>query len=146
MSSLVGRFLGRDPIKYIGSPFNLYEFTSSKPLVERDPYGLYSYEYCKRRQDLCILAANDEYQQCIRDGWPSAICTTSRASRHALCRAEFGRCMVAKPLAVCAGAVLVVGGAALCCADSPVPGPADCVGAPIAACGLCCMKLAEDPE
>jgi RHS repeat-associated protein len=41
MSPLAGRFLGRDPIGYEGSPNGLYTFTSSNALRNTDPTGLY---------------------------------------------------------------------------------------------------------
>jgi len=39
MSPCAGRFLGRDPIGYEGSPFGLTEFLSSGPLISIDPEG-----------------------------------------------------------------------------------------------------------
>lgn len=39
MSPLAGRFLGRDPIGYEGSPFGLAEFMYSQPLIRIDPSG-----------------------------------------------------------------------------------------------------------
>ena len=39
MSPLAGRFLGRDPIGYEGSPYVLYEPLDSRPLQECDPTG-----------------------------------------------------------------------------------------------------------
>jgi RHS repeat-associated protein len=41
MSPLAGRFLGRDPIGYLGSPFNAHEFFESKSLSVIDPIGLW---------------------------------------------------------------------------------------------------------
>ena len=41
MSPLAGRFLGRDPIGYQGSSFNVYEFLESKSLDATDPSGLW---------------------------------------------------------------------------------------------------------
>jgi RHS repeat-associated protein len=43
MSPGAGRFLGRDPIGYEGSPYHLYELFDSKPLITRDPSGERSY-------------------------------------------------------------------------------------------------------
>jgi RHS repeat-associated protein len=40
MSGLAGRFMGRDPIGYDGSPFDLYEFLLSNPIRYTDPTGL----------------------------------------------------------------------------------------------------------
>lgn len=51
MSPSAGRFLGKDPIGYKGSPFDLYEYVKGHPLVERDPMGL------DRCTDLCDAAA-----------------------------------------------------------------------------------------
>lgn len=34
-----GRFLGRDPIGYVGSPWNLYEYVNGRPLIFVDPNG-----------------------------------------------------------------------------------------------------------
>jgi RHS repeat-associated protein len=51
MSPIAGRFLGRDPIGFNGSPFDLYEYVKGHPLVERDPMGL------NRCTDLCDAAA-----------------------------------------------------------------------------------------
>ncbi|MFN6131247.1 MAG: RHS repeat domain-containing protein [Planctomycetota bacterium] len=39
MSPSAGRFLGRDPIGYRGSPFDLFEFLESHPSTAIDPYG-----------------------------------------------------------------------------------------------------------
>jgi hypothetical protein len=39
MSPLAGRFIGRDPIGYVGSPFNLFEYVKSQPLFRTDPSG-----------------------------------------------------------------------------------------------------------
>jgi RHS repeat-associated protein len=39
MSPSAGRFLGRDPIGFEGSPFNLYEFLGGEALTEIDPTG-----------------------------------------------------------------------------------------------------------
>jgi len=38
----IGRFMSRDPIGFIGSPYDHYEFVEGMPLVKRDPYGLES--------------------------------------------------------------------------------------------------------
>ncbi|QDV84101.1 RHS repeat domain-containing protein [Planctomycetes bacterium TBK1r] len=38
--SIAGRFCSRDPIGFMGSPFNLYEYVSAMPLSARDPSGL----------------------------------------------------------------------------------------------------------
>jgi RHS repeat-associated protein len=51
MSPSAGRFLGRDPIGFKGSPFDLVEYVKGYPLVERDPMGL------DRCTDLCDAAA-----------------------------------------------------------------------------------------
>jgi hypothetical protein len=40
MSPIAGRFLGRDPIGFEGSPFDLYEFVEGRVLVSTDPKGL----------------------------------------------------------------------------------------------------------
>jgi RHS repeat-associated protein len=39
MSGLTGRFLTRDPMKYTGSPWDLYEFLNSRPTSSTDPSG-----------------------------------------------------------------------------------------------------------
>jgi RHS repeat-associated protein len=39
MSPSAGRFLGRDPIGYVGSKWDLYEFVKSQPQTSMDPYG-----------------------------------------------------------------------------------------------------------
>jgi RHS repeat-associated protein len=39
MSGLAGRFMGRDPIGYSGSPWDLYEFLGSNSLTKVDPSG-----------------------------------------------------------------------------------------------------------
>ena len=39
MSPLAGRFIGRDPIGYGGSPYDLYEYCGSNPVVNVDPAG-----------------------------------------------------------------------------------------------------------
>lgn len=36
----LGRFCSRDPIEFLGSEYNLFEYTQSKPMVALDPYGL----------------------------------------------------------------------------------------------------------
>jgi RHS repeat-associated protein len=41
MSGLTGRFLTRDPMKYKGSPWDLYEFVDSRALHLVDPLGLH---------------------------------------------------------------------------------------------------------
>lgn len=51
MSPSAGRFLGRGPIGFKGSPFDLVEYVKGHPLVERDPMGL------DRCTDLCDAAA-----------------------------------------------------------------------------------------
>jgi RHS repeat-associated protein len=40
MSGLAGRFMGRDPIEFEGSQWNLYEFVSSRVTVAIDPFGM----------------------------------------------------------------------------------------------------------
>jgi RHS repeat-associated protein len=40
MSPKTGRFLGRDPIGYKGSPWDLYEFLDGSPVLKLDPKGL----------------------------------------------------------------------------------------------------------
>ena len=39
-----GRFIGRDPIGFEGSEWNLFEFTNSNPSSRRDPYGLWGWD------------------------------------------------------------------------------------------------------
>jgi RHS repeat-associated protein len=39
MSPKSGRFLGRDPIGYEGSEWNLYEYCDARPLISTDPSG-----------------------------------------------------------------------------------------------------------
>jgi RHS repeat-associated protein len=36
----LGRFVGRDPTRYAGSPWNLYEYVQSRPSLQTDPSGL----------------------------------------------------------------------------------------------------------
>ena len=45
MSGLTGRFLTRDPIRYRGSKWNLYELVNSQPLRRVDPFGLEGASY-----------------------------------------------------------------------------------------------------
>jgi len=40
MSPIAGRFLGRDPMKYSGSPWNFYEFVNGLVMSRTDPTGL----------------------------------------------------------------------------------------------------------
>ena len=42
-----GRFINRDPIRYLGGTMNLYEYVSSNPVFWVDPYGYGIGTYCK---------------------------------------------------------------------------------------------------
>jgi RHS repeat-associated protein len=42
MSGLTGRFLSTDPVKYLGSEWNLFAYCENKSLNRSDPYGLCS--------------------------------------------------------------------------------------------------------
>jgi RHS repeat-associated protein len=46
MSPSAGRFLGRDPIGYEGSPNSLYEYVRARALISMDPKGLYQIADC----------------------------------------------------------------------------------------------------
>lgn len=35
----MGRFVSRDPIGYVGSPMNLYQYAAANPVVNIDPEG-----------------------------------------------------------------------------------------------------------
>jgi len=48
-SAELGRFIGRDPIGYMGSPWNLYEYVNAKPNFAADPLGLGDLEDCIKR-------------------------------------------------------------------------------------------------
>jgi RHS repeat-associated protein len=79
MSPLAGRFLGRDPIGFKGSPYGLYEFVDSKPLMMVDPSGECSIasiqaalnliqSYISAYQSLPFvfpLYANNPHQHCV---------------------------------------------------------------------------------
>jgi RHS repeat-associated protein len=49
MSGLTGRFLGRDPIGFKGSPYNLHELAKSSPILRRDPLGLACAKECEEK-------------------------------------------------------------------------------------------------
>jgi RHS repeat-associated protein len=65
--SVAGRFCSRDPIGFEGSPWNLYEFVDSRPLVKTDPSG--------ERSWTCITAA-----ACL--AVPIGVCGATCASGH----------------------------------------------------------------
>jgi hypothetical protein len=46
MSPGAGRFLGRDPIGYDGSPNSLYAYVRASSLISMDPKGLYQIAGC----------------------------------------------------------------------------------------------------
>ncbi len=46
MSPNAGRFLGRDPTGYEGSPNSLYEYVRARALISMDPKGLYQIADC----------------------------------------------------------------------------------------------------
>jgi RHS repeat-associated protein len=54
MNPSAGRFVGRDPIGYEGSPYDLYEYCESNPIRFLDPFG---YGICGLPDDLNL---NDE--------------------------------------------------------------------------------------
>ncbi len=43
MSGVSGRFIGRDPIGYLGSTWNIYGYLSSRAIIEVDPMGLHNF-------------------------------------------------------------------------------------------------------
>ena len=62
MSPIAGRFLGRDPIGYMGSPYLLYEFLSGEVLTLNDPSGKAT---TADRGWPCYQAAWDAYDACM---------------------------------------------------------------------------------
>lgn len=57
-SPALARFLSQDPIGFVGSPWNLYEYVNSKPILFIDPSGLLTlqecYEKCRRGWLICL--------------------------------------------------------------------------------------------
>jgi RHS repeat-associated protein len=71
MSPLAGRFLGRDPIGYVGSPVNLYLALDTNPTKKVDPSGKAT---LKELEDECVrlkdkVFAHSIPQNCKNNGW-----------------------------------------------------------------------------
>ncbi|MEM8672190.1 MAG: RHS repeat-associated core domain-containing protein, partial [Planctomycetota bacterium] len=49
----LGRWCTRDPVGYEGSPFHLYQYVASSPLIATDPYGLYDWIDQDGMRDKC---------------------------------------------------------------------------------------------
>ncbi|QDT00618.1 RHS repeat domain-containing protein [Adhaeretor mobilis] len=103
-ASHLGRWVNRDPIGYLGSEWNLYEYASSAIAIYRDPYGLeprtceqlnihnaWENKKCRKR---CFLAPHDTgylsgrrgvYWLCRDKGRPSEEC-------HELARKDIREC------------------------------------------------------
>ena len=134
MSPSAGRFLGRDPIGYEGSEWGLYEIFESSSTRFTDPLGL----SCTDDYNACDRESEADYRQCVRLG--GRMCYWNYRRDQAICTAKFTSC-VARANARTIGGICLVGvGGVICCIDTPLPGPADCIGGPVIACGLtmCC--------
>jgi RHS repeat-associated protein len=61
MSPIAGRFIARDPVGYLGSKFNLFEFVRAHVLVRLDPKGLDDgdVDYCKKAPNPCAGSLED---------------------------------------------------------------------------------------
>ncbi|HUP77904.1 MAG TPA: RHS repeat-associated core domain-containing protein, partial [Pirellula sp.] len=64
----LGRWLTRDPIGFIGSPYDLYEFNGSSPPNSIDPEGLHDNPACARRAlyDPKPDKAFEEFKKCMK--------------------------------------------------------------------------------
>jgi len=158
----LGRFASRDPVGYVDGPVLYAAYFAVRGLC--DPTGL----SCRIEWEADLEECNDQAIECNRrcmkkrPPWPlkkgsyahvaycEAKCQAAYMACTAVADAAYAACLVkenAKPVCVGAcGVVLVVGGAAICCVDTPAPGPADCVGAPIAACGMLMLCPPDENE
>jgi RHS repeat-associated protein len=68
-STELGRFAGRDPIKYEGSPWNLYEYCKGNPAGALDPSGT---TYCKEEEG---------YKHCKHTNQNQLVAHTQKQSR-----------------------------------------------------------------
>ena len=158
----LGRFASRDPVGYVDGPILYAAYFAVRGLL--DPTGL----SCRIEWEADLEECNDQAIECNRrcmkkrPPWPlkkgsyahvaycEAKCQAAYMACTAVADAAYAACRVkenAKPVCVgdC-GVVLVVAGAAICCVDTPAPGPADCVGAPIAACGMLMLCPPDEKE
>lgn len=80
MSGLAGRFMGRDPIGYIGSDWNLYEYVKNRPLIEVDPSGncpKKKSEECQNCDDLAVICYGVAAAACAIDLLEFAVCASA---------------------------------------------------------------------
>ena len=66
MSGIGGRFCGRDPMSYRGSPYLLYEFVEASPLFKRDPKGR-STEHCEKDRTRMLDNCQEEADICLEE-------------------------------------------------------------------------------
>jgi len=141
----------RDPIGFEGSEWNLCEYCEARPLFDVDPSG----KSCESDYQSLVDDCNDGNIRCNRGcvsrdppwfvrpkgSWAhiascEAGCQASYMACHASADAFYAGCVANRNRLLICGSCIVVAGGLVCCLDSPVPGPADCVGGPIIACGL----------
>ncbi len=112
-----------------------------------DHSGLATIEECLWALKVCQSSAQDQLAACLIDAddnvFRKAACHAKDAYVRTGCMAKFTACLGSDPKRVC-GAALCVAGAAICCADTPAPGPADCIGGPIVACGMLMICPTEE--
>jgi RHS repeat-associated protein len=97
--SATGRFCSRDPIGFEGSPWNLYEYVSSMPLDNSDPYGLQGHPGSNPRPGVGGAGCNktvepgcvDRCKQNWKGGRPCR--GTECRSRDNHCNASCNRCL-----------------------------------------------------
>ncbi|AMV31477.1 tRNA(Glu)-specific nuclease WapA precursor [Pirellula sp. SH-Sr6A] len=159
MSPKTGRFLGRDPIGYEGSEWGLYEFLESSSVSQLDSLGT----SCESARDAALELCNARNIICNRNcvasappwfvrpkgswahrNWCEGLCQGSYMSCYSLVEASYAACVAERNKGIICGTCLIGIGGVICCLDTPLPGPADCLGAPIAACGAALCTVDED--
>jgi hypothetical protein len=85
------RFCSRDPIGYVGSPWNVYEYVASMPLVKQDPTGLVV--DCQKNFETCVQAARDGMQKCQGDGGGKK-CWAEFSARYIICLGGRAKCII----------------------------------------------------